>query len=49
MDSISSFIVVAVETAIEGGRKSSHGFAREMTDVLIECWRMKESLFVMEE
>ena len=49
MDSISSFIMVAVETAVEGGRKSSHGFAREMTDVPMECWRMKESLLVMEE
>ena len=49
MDSISLFIVIAVETAAEGGRKSSQGFARDMTDVLMECLFMKDSLLVIEE
>lgn len=45
---MSSFIVTAADGDSEGGRKSSQGLARDMTEVWIEWVFMKESFWEME-
>lgn len=49
MDSISSLMSLAVAAAVDAGRKSSHGFAREITEVAMEWVFINESLASMEE
>lgn len=49
ISSISSLILLAVAAAVEAGRKSSHGFAREITEAAMEWVFINESLESMEE
>ena len=39
----------ATAGAVEGGRKSSQGFARERIEVVMACWDMKDSFWLSEE